>query len=58
MRAKYDYSKLDQTRFAVFPSMGAWREFMHTRARMGENVYIMSAHTRADGSVKIEYGVC
>ena len=58
MRVKYDYSKLDQTRFAVFPSMDAWREFMRTRARMGESVYIMNTHTRADGSIKIEYGVC
>ena len=58
MRTKYDYSKLDQTRFAVFHSMDAWREFMRARARMGENIYLLNAITRADGSIKVEYGVC
>ena len=58
MRAKYDYSKLDQTRFAIFTDMSAWREFMHARARMGESIYLLNASTRADGSIKIEYGVC
>ena len=58
MRAKYVYSKLDQTRFGVFPSMDAWYEFMRARARMGESVYIMNTTNRADGSIKIEYGVC
>lgn len=54
----YNRSKLDETRFAIFPSMDAWRKFMRARVRMGESMYIMSAHTRNDGTVKIEYGVC